>query len=106
PHYKYSFPISLSFQIQNFSFHKSVSFLSLLSPIFLSIFFECMIESGFVFTQISTTKSGSSHERTRKCKKSSKKTRVWIVFFWRFVQIGDTYIKTRRRCNIYYGEIF
>ncbi|CAN1237627.1 hypothetical protein LINGRAPRIM_LOCUS1924, partial [Linum grandiflorum] len=29
-------------------------FLSLLSPIFLSIFFECMIESGFVFTQIST----------------------------------------------------
>ncbi|CAN0897737.1 hypothetical protein LINGRAHAP2_LOCUS19295 [Linum grandiflorum] len=58
------------------------------SPFFSQFFFECMIESGFVFTQISTTKSGSSHERTRKCKKSSKKTRVWIVFFWRFVQVS------------------
>ncbi|CAN0827122.1 hypothetical protein LINGRAPRIM_LOCUS2485 [Linum grandiflorum] len=31
-------------------------------------------------------KSGTSHERIRKCKKPSKKTRFWIVFFWRCVQ--------------------
>ncbi|CAN0896864.1 hypothetical protein LINGRAHAP2_LOCUS34817 [Linum grandiflorum] len=94
-----------------------------------------MIESGFVFTQISTANLDLHTKGLGSARNPPKRLglimdfmffviffvffsmffmffvffvvfRVWIVFFWRFVQIGDTYIKTRRRCNIYYGEIF
>ncbi|CAN0921333.1 hypothetical protein LINGRAHAP2_LOCUS32533, partial [Linum grandiflorum] len=60
-----------------------------------------MIESGFVFTQISTTNLNLHTKGLGSAINPPKRLGFGSCFFWRFVQIGDTYIKTRRRCNIY-----